>query len=130
MLPPPAGGGGDRRCLAGQYDREYDERGRVRTETDPSFGTRIHQYLPTGEELRIGQNPSTADPDGVAGVEYTYGSMGRLVARRNVERQSGVASYPQGVTYSYDQGAYAAGKVTLGVELGRDRDGDDGGLQP
>lgn len=113
--------------------KEFDKRGRITKETDTcaegastaSCRVRFFSYLPTGEILRATQGPTTYTPpgEGASGVEYHYGTLGRLASVSNRVWGSNGAGYSVTLTptaqYHYDvpyvQGsgyAYEAGRVS------------------
>jgi hypothetical protein len=106
---PPAVDGSD----TGHVHTDYD------LDRQVSRVARAHTYLPTGEALRIVQNPSADNPYGVAGVEYRYGALGRQVAKTNFERQFVASTWtttrPQGATYVFDESptalSFTAGRL-------------------
>ena len=61
---------------------QYDGRGRLTRRTEPAAGTKLFQYLPTGELVRAVQGANGVFQDGSAGVEVHVGSLGRVVERK------------------------------------------------
>jgi len=56
----------------------YDLKGRVVQQVDDAFHVRSYSYNSTGQLIEIGENPNGDVPEGIAGVQMAYGSLGRL----------------------------------------------------
>jgi YD repeat-containing protein len=103
---------------------QYDGRGRVTRRTEPAAGTKLFQYLPTGELVRSVQGANGIFQDGSAGVEIHVGSLGRVVERKVFKvGQDANCGWTQPIvsddtTFDYDN-PYQADAASYPLTLGR-----------
>ena len=56
----------------------YDLKGRAIQQVDDAFHVRNYSYNTTGQLIEIGENPTAEVTEGIAGVQMSFGSLGRL----------------------------------------------------